>query len=572
MSLKIDFWFVARILANQHVVDCAKCTNESTPWLVWVDDAPENNEREVELARAQGIEVFQFYSTASAKAWIVANEAELRLKEESRLLRFITDNTRWENDNDDNPTQKDFLNLAAGEQILRFLRGRQYRSPVLVYCCFSIKLTRYVLGYERAGSTTWMGLCLAFIEALGRGEVDDDGWEGYQAEARVFGGFESGSGSGSRPSSASSVSSTRLRRFGDEATTNLLFGVGSGGAVRATSIPPSRVHEMRHAVRYIRRNWWNYPIFLHDLCSSLLDAVGPSLLSEVFHSRREWVDGEEEPTVTDRSVQSYGLIRLYTTEIGYNRLVEILTDVFRLDDDITQTPTNGIRFLSSIFLKELLSIELYNHRNVRAFTGIVYHGLCLSPVCLGDIRSLVGRDTVMERVWDMPWSVLSCTENVADALNYVQRDAAATASRRAVLWRIHVAEMGEELLGVYRARFPSAMIGSFGATSIKDLSLHSQENEVVLLGCNCQVVRMETIHMRVGGTMDVIDGVVLNTSIDHPSTTELGEEEEMAARELFDWVCAIERARVCSRLAEGYGLEEDASAYRAYYQEEYLKL
>jgi hypothetical protein len=67
--------YLARILANQHV-DCAKCQNESTPWLVWVDDAPENNEREVALARASGIEVFQFYSTASAKAWIVANEGE----------------------------------------------------------------------------------------------------------------------------------------------------------------------------------------------------------------------------------------------------------------------------------------------------------------------------------------------------------------------------------------------------------------------------------------------------------------------------------------------------------------
>jgi len=36
--------------------------------------------------------------------------------------------------------------------------------------------------------------------------------------------------------------------------------------------------------------------------------------------------------------------------------------------------------------------------------------------------------------------------------------------------------------------------------------------------------------MQVGGTVDVIDGVMLNTSIEHPSTTELGEEGERAAR------------------------------------------
>ena len=59
--------YLARILANQHV-DYAKSQNESTPWLVWVDDKPKNIEQEVELARECGIEVFQFYSTAPAKA------------------------------------------------------------------------------------------------------------------------------------------------------------------------------------------------------------------------------------------------------------------------------------------------------------------------------------------------------------------------------------------------------------------------------------------------------------------------------------------------------------------------
>jgi hypothetical protein len=321
---------------------------------------------------------------------------------------------------------------------------------------------------------------------------------------------------------------------------------------------------MHRAVRYIRQNWWNYSIFLHDLCSSLLDAVGPSLLSEVFHSRREWADDPAEE-------QSYGLIRLYTTETGYNRIIEILTDVFRLGNEPVTT-MNDIRLRSAIFLKELLSIELYNHRNHFPFTGIAYRGLCLSPACLHRIRMLIAQEQVLDRRWDMPWSILSCTENIADALNYVQRDAAEYTAHRAVLWRIHVAEMEEELQEFYRTRFPSAVIGSFGATSIIDLSLHPQEKEVVLLGCHCQVVRMETFHMQVGGTTDVIDGVMLNTSIEHPSTTELGEEGERTARGLFERLCVVSRAGSCARLADDFGLVEDSLKYREFYRGECARL
>jgi hypothetical protein len=50
--------------------------SNSSPWLVWIDDNPSNNTTEVEFAHRKGVTVFHFYSTASAKAWIVANEGE----------------------------------------------------------------------------------------------------------------------------------------------------------------------------------------------------------------------------------------------------------------------------------------------------------------------------------------------------------------------------------------------------------------------------------------------------------------------------------------------------------------
>lgn len=46
------------------------------PWLVWIDDEPENSSELVSLAQRSGISVFQIFSTASAKAWIDVHEGE----------------------------------------------------------------------------------------------------------------------------------------------------------------------------------------------------------------------------------------------------------------------------------------------------------------------------------------------------------------------------------------------------------------------------------------------------------------------------------------------------------------
>jgi len=44
------------------------------PVIVWVDDNPPNNVEPVAYARSRGVTVVELLSTASAKAWIEANQ------------------------------------------------------------------------------------------------------------------------------------------------------------------------------------------------------------------------------------------------------------------------------------------------------------------------------------------------------------------------------------------------------------------------------------------------------------------------------------------------------------------
>lgn len=129
-----------------------------------------------------GINVIQLTSTALAKAWIEANSGMLRapalfnashshidfLKRHNgpSWVRVISDNHRNESTNP-------FLNLAAGENILRYLRGRQFNFPVLICAGYSVRFTQYVSKYEMAGSTSMVGVCLDYINDLAIGKSEN---------------------------------------------------------------------------------------------------------------------------------------------------------------------------------------------------------------------------------------------------------------------------------------------------------------------------------------------------------------------------------------------------------------
>jgi hypothetical protein len=54
----------------------ASTEKEEAPWLVLIDDNPNYVTELVSYAEDNGISVFQFFSTASAKVWIDANEGQ----------------------------------------------------------------------------------------------------------------------------------------------------------------------------------------------------------------------------------------------------------------------------------------------------------------------------------------------------------------------------------------------------------------------------------------------------------------------------------------------------------------
>lgn len=68
--------------------------------------------------------------------------------------------------------------------MMRYLRGRLYRAPVLVYTSYDgVSRTAFVSTYTRAGSTYRHEKCLKFIDGVLRdkGTGEDDGeWVGKE--------------------------------------------------------------------------------------------------------------------------------------------------------------------------------------------------------------------------------------------------------------------------------------------------------------------------------------------------------------------------------------------------------
>ncbi|KAL0580189.1 hypothetical protein V5O48_001782 [Marasmius crinis-equi] len=151
----------------------ARSTN---PILILVDDRWGYKAEALRNARSTGVVTYRFTSIAAAKAWIDGNEDMLRQADSANQLRVVSDNACREQDA--SLSRDSFyrpVNLRAGEAILRYLRGRQYNAPVLIYADYSISETNYVLQYSNAGSTGFQEVLEDFVRPLS-GKTDDGWW------------------------------------------------------------------------------------------------------------------------------------------------------------------------------------------------------------------------------------------------------------------------------------------------------------------------------------------------------------------------------------------------------------
>ena len=102
----------------------------------------------------------------------------LRNNDHPSRLCFTRDNVLLET----TPDAGTYLN-PTGETFLRYLRGRFFNFPLLVYTGLNIDSTRHVESYDAAGSTTHPKLTLEYIENLAAGKDDDAKWRGFNVMA-----------------------------------------------------------------------------------------------------------------------------------------------------------------------------------------------------------------------------------------------------------------------------------------------------------------------------------------------------------------------------------------------------
>lgn len=101
----------------------------------------------------------------------------LRQREALGSVRFITDNARIEEG-----AEGRFLNRRAGEEIVRYIRGRRLnRIPVLVYTR-DIERTNFVEQFLHAGSTARGTVVYKFMEGLASRKDINEAWAKFKAD------------------------------------------------------------------------------------------------------------------------------------------------------------------------------------------------------------------------------------------------------------------------------------------------------------------------------------------------------------------------------------------------------
>lgn len=126
------------------------------PLLIWVDDNAVNNQEEIQYAQSRGVCVVLLGSTSEAKQWIIRHQ-EILEEEDPKKVKMITDNAR--------EGAETVLDINAGEDMIRFVRGRRSTIPIMVYCG-NLDYTKYTSNYKECCAANKRSVCKQFIDDL----------------------------------------------------------------------------------------------------------------------------------------------------------------------------------------------------------------------------------------------------------------------------------------------------------------------------------------------------------------------------------------------------------------------
>lgn len=370
--------------------------------------------------------------------------------------------------------------------------------------------------------------------------------------------------------------SSRIDRYGDWKNYKDLFQSGKLGSSRPFFEGDNvreRMNQVRKSIVNIRHNWNKFDEFMGDLrvllekncLSSEHDPELTERLSRLFGNRRNWID---RLLPDERVADNYDAVRLYTSAKGYEKIYSFMNLVFRseLSADFEHIVN------SVVFLVELINIDLYNYRynphtEIQDFNGVVYRGMCLTD---SEIQafSRVCQQPLSERYIAIPLGFHSASLNRLQAESFMERGLKEDSLRIPLLWKIHVISLDDNLLGVYRNLFPTSIVSSICAVPVSGLSDFPYEEEVLLRGPFFQVLNFYEEGIIVGRPLYVLEVVMLNSNRDHPSTAELGVNDNLA-RSIFGTIVGIRRNQFCFNYCDDHTLQDDANAYRIKLEEDH---
>lgn len=371
------------------------------------------------------------------------------------------------------------------------------------------------------------------------------------------------------------TSEKKFKRFGETANVSELF--------KSVSLSPSRPYynketlkkrmdDVRKSIVYIRENWDKYDEFNQELRKTLKDThFSPGKTRQIFNAMfdvpRNWATSE-----TEIKNYNFDVIKLYTSDEGYDHIFSQVNKVFRNDSAVSSD--SFIR--SMVFLIELLNIDLFNYcmsqPKVNNFQGIVFRGIVLPEEDLKAFKNLL-KLPISDRYIAVPLGILSSSENKTIAVEFIKGHLKPNNSVKPLICKIHVIQLKPSLLEKYKKKFPTSVVSTICAVDIKDISFYKRESEILLRGPFFQVLRVffskEKYNLKF--YPEILEMVMVNANRDHISTMQLGDQSDIARR-IFGIMVAVTRIEFALQFCKENKMKVDERAYSALLQEKEKEL